>query len=480
MTQQLVATGQGINKMMSRIFRYLFYYRITAYGLSFVLYGLVASSLVALFLAGPHWSVAVFGHAPPLLTMAGLIGISLIVQHMDIPSLMIDARRRARHNFSNTIPIIVVALWGWPTALWLAGWGGLLEVVYRAVLPYWDRQRPHSQVLHWWLQLLDKPLHYPQKMDQSRTTYLQNATGPLIITILAIGGWYGLTAYVRVLSSPSWQNSLGLMAGIFALVLLLNWAVIFSIAPFVPWATYQQIGDTSIWREALAVTRIEGAITVLTLGATAIWHLWGMVLMLSVIYEMMLQLTRQRRITEQEQIIAQEREASRTDPLTHLPNRRSLEEYAHSITDAGLPAIIAILDIDHFKQVNDTWGHDVGDVVLKNVAERLAHACRTQRTPWPDMVGRWGGEEFVVILPQMPPNIAPARLDAIRQAIQSPIVLPHHDPLAITASAGAVAVAQSPWDLSTAVKAADTGLYWAKEHGRDQWHWALPNEGNHP
>lgn len=111
--------------------------------------------------------------------------------------------------------------------------------------------------------------------------------------------------------------------------------------------------------------------------------------------------------TEQASALAVAEADARHDPLTTLPNRRGLEEYAAQITAAGLPAVIALADIDHFKAVNDTYGHDAGDVILFAVAQRLHHACRTQRPPWPDMVGRWGGEEFVLILPRLPADAAP-------------------------------------------------------------------------
>ena len=456
--------------------------RWVAYGVTGIYYGATLGGLVALWMAHRPLDASL-GHPASVVTLGGLVAISLVLRHMDIPSLTTGANKRTMHNFSTVVYLVTVLLWGWSSALWLAIWDGVVETAYRWGIPQWYRRAPQHRALQCWLRILDKPPHYPKRIGQHAATYIQNAILPFLVVSTLAWAWQAIEAAYRGLviptTLPATGSALLLIAWTFGIVLVNNWGNIASVGLFLSWPDYQELGQSTIWRDSVTVTRIEATIALLALGATALWNLWVLFLVLIVVYEMMVQLTRQRRITEQEQIIAQEREASRTDPLTHLPNRRSREEYARSVTDAGLPAIVAIFDIDHFKQVNDTWGHDVGDIVLKTVAERLAHACRTQRTPWPDMVGRWGGEEFVVILPQMPRAIAETRLESIRQALHPPISLPDQNPLTITASVGAMMVVNSPWDLSAAVKQADTGLYWAKEHGRDQWHWALSDEGDH-
>lgn len=162
---------------------------------------------------------------------------------------------------------------------------------------------------------------------------------------------------------------------------------------------------------------------------------------------------------------------ARLDPLTVLPNRRALEEYVAEIQGAGLPAVVAIADVDHFKVVNDTHGHDVGDAVLFAVAQRLRGACRQAANPWPDMVGRWGGEEFVLVLPCLPVDAAPSRVESVRQAVSvSPIRHGTHA-IPITCSIGATLCSQT-FQLTDAVARADQALLYGKEHGRNQvaWH----------
>lgn len=164
---------------------------------------------------------------------------------------------------------------------------------------------------------------------------------------------------------------------------------------------------------------------------------------------------------------------ARLDPLTVLPNRRALEEYVADIQVAGLPAVVAIADVDHFKRVNDTYGHDAGDAVLFAVAQRLRHACRQTANPWPDKVGRWGGEEFVLILPCLPPEAAASRVESVRRAVSASPIRHGGQAIAITCSIGATACAHT-FNLVDAVTRADQGLLAAKAQGRDRVVWEPP------
>ena len=89
---------------------------------------------------------------------------------------------------------------------------------------------------------------------------------------------------------------------------------------------------------------------------------------------------------------------SRADALTGLFNRRHLEEHLDRLADdarrSGLPLAVVLIDVDRFKLINDTYGHAGGDVVLRRVADRLRHSTRSD-----EIVGRWGGEEFLLLLP---------------------------------------------------------------------------------
>lgn len=164
---------------------------------------------------------------------------------------------------------------------------------------------------------------------------------------------------------------------------------------------------------------------------------------------------------------------ARLDPLTALPNRRALDEYAADIQGAGLPAVVAIADVDFFKRVNDTYGHDAGDAVLFAVAQRLRGACRHHGEPWPDMVGRWGGEEFVLVLPQLPAEAAVDRVESVRQAVSVTPIRHGPDAIPVTCSVGAT-LCPTPFLLGDAVARADRALLQAKAAGRDQVVWNPP------
>jgi diguanylate cyclase (GGDEF)-like protein len=151
---------------------------------------------------------------------------------------------------------------------------------------------------------------------------------------------------------------------------------------------------------------------------------------------------------------------SRTDALTGLHNRRHLEEQLQRLAGAGDHLAVLLCDIDRFKQVNDTRGHAAGDEVLRVVAGRLREAARPG-----DLPGRWGGEEFLVVLPGTGPEEAAAQGERVRRAVAATLV-PLAEPLAVTTSVGVAAGTGDGWE--GLVRRADTGLYAAKEGGRDR------------
>ena len=151
------------------------------------------------------------------------------------------------------------------------------------------------------------------------------------------------------------------------------------------------------------------------------------------------------------------------DPLTGVANRRCMEvELADALKGhhaRGEPATVAVLDLDHFKQVNDQHGHDAGDRVLIAVAERV-QACVRKR----DRLYRLGGEEFVLLLPDTDHSGARAALEKVRDAIQAE---PLADGLRVTTSIGAATLdAEDDWPRWLA--RADSALYQAKDAGRDR------------
>ena len=154
---------------------------------------------------------------------------------------------------------------------------------------------------------------------------------------------------------------------------------------------------------------------------------------------------------------------STTDQLTGLFNRRFLELRARDEIQRtrryATPLTILLMDIDHFKSVNDTHGHDVGDTVLVSVARCLSRHTRTT-----DIVSRWGGEEFLILVPGSDKAGGAELAEKLRRAIADS----RHGPLdTITASFGVTSLIDDD-TLDTLVKRADDGLYQAKTAGRNQ------------
>jgi two-component system cell cycle response regulator len=161
------------------------------------------------------------------------------------------------------------------------------------------------------------------------------------------------------------------------------------------------------------------------------------------------------------------RQLASTDSLTGLLNRRAfldaLERERARADRHDYPLSLLLLDVDHFKRVNDQHGHAAGDVVLRGVAEALLQVARRS-----DYVGRWGGEEFVLALPQTGPAGALVAAERVRRAVQKARhALPEGGEIRVTASLGVVS-AEAPWNVATLVGAADDAMYLAKGRGRDR------------
>ena len=160
---------------------------------------------------------------------------------------------------------------------------------------------------------------------------------------------------------------------------------------------------------------------------------------------------------------------SNRDPLTGLGNRRSfemaLEREIDRVARAGEPALLLVLDIDHFKAVNDQHGHALGDEVIKSVAVAVAGAVRPM-----DTVARIGGEEFGVVLPNCPPSFGPTVAERIRSEVErSSVALSMTARLGVTVSLGGAFAPQ--WVRSSPLlwaERADRQLYRAKAEGRNR------------
>ena len=159
-----------------------------------------------------------------------------------------------------------------------------------------------------------------------------------------------------------------------------------------------------------------------------------------------------------------------TDQLTGLYNRRylgtQLPKMVAEAKGTQSPLAVMILDIDHFKAVNDTLGHDAGDEVLAEVARRLSHAVRGV-----DLACRYGGEEFVFVMPDTDPAFAQVVADRVRMSVaKTPVTLEDGREVPVTASIGVASLTganceETPQSL---LKTADEMLYRAKDEGRNR------------
>jgi len=153
------------------------------------------------------------------------------------------------------------------------------------------------------------------------------------------------------------------------------------------------------------------------------------------------------------------------DPLTQVLNRGALEEALLAELDRGAPFAVMFIDLDHFKSINDKFGHDVGDAVLRAVG---AHLKRTIRSN--DIAGRYGGEEFVVCLAGCDYNFAPKIAERHRQWISELTFPKENHPEQVTASIGVAVFSPEMPDssLSSLLKRADAAVYQAKHRGRNR------------
>jgi diguanylate cyclase (GGDEF)-like protein len=161
---------------------------------------------------------------------------------------------------------------------------------------------------------------------------------------------------------------------------------------------------------------------------------------------------------------------STTDGLTGLWNFRylssSLAREIERSTRFQRPLAVLMLDLDHFKQVNDSYGHARGDTVLRELAHRVQEQIREV-----DTFARYGGEEFVVVLPETTVEGAAQLAERICDAVRrEPFRVEGEDPLNITVSVGGAAYPEHGASAATLMRAADKALYVAKDEGRDRWH----------
>jgi diguanylate cyclase (GGDEF)-like protein len=171
-------------------------------------------------------------------------------------------------------------------------------------------------------------------------------------------------------------------------------------------------------------------------------------------------------VTVQERLAEELRLRAQTDALTGLPNRRHFfEEGLKAAAAAGPDAVLSalLLDIDHFKAINDGFGHPVGDEVLRELASRCRGLLRAH-----DLMARIGGEEFAVLLPGTKPAEAEDIAERLRVAFSGQPVTTEGGPVPVTISLGGAELSAPGESFEGLLRRADIALYQAKHDGRNR------------
>ncbi len=156
-----------------------------------------------------------------------------------------------------------------------------------------------------------------------------------------------------------------------------------------------------------------------------------------------------------------------TDGLTQLNNHRTFQETLAKEVERsrryGCPLSLLLMDIDHFKKFNDTYGHPVGDLVLKEISKCIRQSIRTN-----DIPARYGGEEFVVIVPEAGGEGGMVIAERIRRTVEQHTIMSLDNQLHVTISLGCAVMQQAETTPQSLIDSADKALYFSKEHGRNK------------
>ena len=296
-----------------------------------------------------------------------------------------------------------------------------------------------------WCWLYQRPENLQKVMRVSLVTvFLGGAAFPVWISIGQAIYLPGITLVDRLPPMSSFPMAIIVVMFIFATPrTIITTAVVTWTLVSLPVLIYLIVHPTELWsRRGLEMAVTLGPIT-------------GVVSTLIPFHRVL-----QERFTSLQDERALMQVLSERDSLTHLYNRRAAKEFLSTcITDADASDGVILFDIDHFKRINDTYGHQAGDVVLVAIAMRCSQVLRKN-----DCLARWGGEEFLVVLRHVVEEVIERIAEELRLAIASEEIEPAGS---VTASFG-VSVIKPTDTIENLLRRVDTAMYAAKTSGRNR------------
>lgn len=344
---------------------------------------------------------------------------------------------------------VAVVYWGNANNYFLLGFVSMMTVLWVPAAMGWRRLRKRRR---------------PDSVSP------QNEMRALVFS-LAAGAIWAAAAYVLFpLGGPDERTTLvlmlsGLCAGSVAFFSSSPLPSVAFYLPFMLMLNFQAI-RYDLGPQAVLPAAIFAFTTCSVLFTRTGWHEFVATVRIIVERDEALALAHQSK-SQLEKSLSHMSDLALVDDLTGLKNRRAFFDNVEQIIAGsrrrGLPVSVALLDLDHFKLINDTYGHVAGDMVLKEVAIRIVNTLRDEQT-----VGRFGGEEFVILLADTSPAQALNALERVRKAIgDKEIVLPNGLAIKVTGSGG-IAPLRDDESIEVAIDQADKAMYRAKALGRDR------------
>lgn len=230
-------------------------------------------------------------------------------------------------------------------------------------------------------------------------------------------------------------------------------------------ATYGITAILLVIRGILALRATSMASYLLSGWLTTAFLLWAIFLLLSTTFNLIMLL-----VEDQNSSLARQ---AHEDPLTGLLNRRALHEMTPDdffrLQKKNTSLALLMLDLDHFKHINDTFGHTTGDELLQHFSNQVSKCLQAN-----DLMFRIGGEEFLIIAPNTPPKLAINLAEKIRTHVEKNPFISTNEAISHTVSIGCTTACKTDTCFRTALTRADTALYTAKGHGRNRVETLLP------